>query len=104
MSRQIGEAMKINFSKDSLLNSKLEYVKNCLTSLIIEESSWDRSERERMEEQEETTEKATIERFKRKVEKQHKVDEIVEHILSNASRRMVLGSNDQEGHANKVSL
>ena len=42
LSRQIGEALKINYSKDTLLNSKSEYVKNCLTRLTIEGSSWEK--------------------------------------------------------------
>ena len=37
ISRQIGEALKINFSKDALLNSKGEYLNNTVSRLIIQE-------------------------------------------------------------------
>ena len=35
LSRQVGEAMKIYFSKDHLLNSKNEYLQNCISRLVV---------------------------------------------------------------------
>ena len=40
LSRQVGEAIKILYSKDVLLNSKLEYLNNCLTRITIREQSF----------------------------------------------------------------
>ena len=47
LSRQIGEALRIFFSQDTILNSKSEYLDNCITRLTVEESQWERKERER---------------------------------------------------------
>ena len=56
LSRQIGEAMRIFYSKDSLLNSKNEYLQNCISRITINEESWERKTRERREEEEERLE------------------------------------------------
>ena len=53
LSRQVGEALKIFYSKDRLLNSKSEYVQNCLARITVNEANWERKERERREEEEE---------------------------------------------------
>ena len=50
LSRQIGEALRINYSKDNLLNSKAEYMANSLTRLTIKEDPWELKERTRKEE------------------------------------------------------
>ena len=60
--RQTVEAIKINYSKDVLLNSKSEYIKKCLTRLTVEESSWEKNE-----DQEEVKEQEAIFRFREKV-------------------------------------
>ena len=36
LSRQIGEALRINYSKDVILNSKGEYLSNAISRLTIE--------------------------------------------------------------------
>ena len=64
LSRQIGEALKIYYSKDQLLNSKNEYVQNCISRVVANEESWERRERERREEEEEEKEKWRLERFR----------------------------------------
>ena len=46
LSSQIGEALQIQYSPDIILNSKSEYFDNCITRLTIEESQWERRERE----------------------------------------------------------
>jgi hypothetical protein len=51
LSRQIGEAMRIFYSKDILLNSKNEYLQNCINRITINEESWERKTRERREEE-----------------------------------------------------
>ena len=49
LSRQIGEALKINFPKDNILNSKGEYLSNCISRLTVEEDAWERRERSRQD-------------------------------------------------------
>ena len=57
LSRQIGEALRINYSKDRILNSKGEYLSNCISRLTVEEDAWERRERSRQEEESERLEK-----------------------------------------------
>ena len=64
LSRQIGEALQIFYSNDHLLNSKSEYVQNCISRIAVSEETWERKERERREEEEEKQEKENLERFK----------------------------------------
>ena len=60
----------------------------------MEESSWERAERERVEGEQETIEKDAIERSQIKVERQREVKNIVEDILKDASGLMELGGGD----------
>ena len=83
--RQIGEALKINYSKDELLNSKSEYIKNCLTRLTIEESSWEKNERERLEDREEVKEQEAIVRLREKVETHLFARDIMMNIFDDAT-------------------
>ena len=64
LSRQLGEAMRIFYSSDMLLNSKGEYLSNCVTRLTITETDWESKERLRKEEEEDTLEKDRVEKFK----------------------------------------
>jgi hypothetical protein len=68
LSRQIGEALRILYSKDRILNSKSEYLQNNISRLTIEEDAWERKERSRQEEEQERVEKSEVEDFKRKKE------------------------------------
>ena len=81
LSRQIGEALKIHYSQDTLLNSKSEYIQNCLTRITIEESSWERSERGRLEDLEEMKEKEAVTRFRERVEMGKTVQDIIDRII-----------------------
>ena len=45
LSKQIGEALRINFSKDNILNSKSEYLQNKISRITIEEDVWERREK-----------------------------------------------------------
>ena len=65
LTRQIGEALRINNSKDNILNSKSEYQNNTISRLTIEESAWERRERSRVEEEEDKLNKEEVEKFKR---------------------------------------
>jgi hypothetical protein len=64
LSRQIGEALRIHHSKDTLLNSKSEYLTNCITRITVEEDAWERRENSRREEEAQRMEKIEVERFK----------------------------------------
>ena len=65
LSRQISEALRINLSKDILLNSKGEYGNNCISRLSVQEDAWERRERSRLEEEQEEVNKRNVEEFKR---------------------------------------
>jgi hypothetical protein len=69
LSRQIGEALRIYYSKDNILNSKSEYLDNCISRLAIEETPWERREREKQDDEQENLEKQEVERFKMKVKR-----------------------------------
>ena len=64
MSRQIGEAIQIQRSEDELLNSKCEYLQNCITRITVNEETWERKERERREEESEKEEEHRLKIFK----------------------------------------
>ena len=64
-------------SRDDLLNSKSEYVRNCLMLITISEKDWEKRERERLEEDQEKQKKEKLEEF------------IREKTWSQASQRLV---------------
>jgi hypothetical protein len=64
LSRQVTEAIKINNSVDFLLNSKNEYLANCLARVTVSEDSLERKKRERNEELEEVEEMKKLEAFR----------------------------------------
>ena len=66
LSRQIGEALRINLSRDNLLNSKAEYMANSLTRITMKEDPWEMKERTRKEEEQEELVKKQVEEFKRR--------------------------------------
>ena len=65
LSRQVSEAVTMFLSKDNLLNSKNEYVQNCISRVTIEEDKYQRKLRERLEEKEESDEADRLEAFKK---------------------------------------
>jgi hypothetical protein len=46
LSRQVAEAITINYTADQILNSKNEYMANCLTRICVEEERFDKQKRE----------------------------------------------------------
>ena len=72
LSRQLGEALKIHFSNDILLNGRNEYLSNCVTRLTTSESLSDRRDRDRREEEEEIQWKIRVDEFKKQKEKSAK--------------------------------
>ena len=69
LSRQVGEAISILLSNDNLLNSKNEYLSNCITRVSVEEDVFERKSREAREEEEERQEDIKLEEFKREKSK-----------------------------------
>ena len=61
----MAEAIRIQHTKDNILNSKCEYLQNCITRLTVNEEVWERKERERREEETEREDTVNLERFKR---------------------------------------
>ena len=47
LSRQVAEAINIQYTKDQLLNSKTEYMANCLTRICIKENRFEEEKREK---------------------------------------------------------
>jgi hypothetical protein len=45
LSRQVGEAIAILLSPDALLNSKNEYIQNCISRITVEEDQFARKKR-----------------------------------------------------------
>ena len=64
LSRQVAEALRIMSTKDRILNSKNEYLDNCIPRIRVDESKLDRIKREREEDQREQDEQRRLEEFK----------------------------------------
>ena len=67
LSRQVAEAMRLMMTNDSILNSKNEYLQNCIPRIVVEESKFERMQREREEELNELEEKKRVEKFKKEM-------------------------------------
>ena len=65
LTRQISEALRINLSKDMLLNSKGEYGGNSVSRLTVQEDAWERRVRDRQEEELEELNKRKVEEFRK---------------------------------------
>ena len=64
LSRQIGEAIKIQRTTDNIPKSKFDYLSNCLTRLTVLEDDWERKRRQTVEEIAENEERAELEMFR----------------------------------------
>ena len=71
LSRQISEALRINMSRDSLLNSKREFGHNSVSRLTVTEDMRERRERERLEEEQEELNKRMVAQFRIQKSSQH---------------------------------
>jgi hypothetical protein len=60
LSRQITEAMRIFLSEDEMLNSKNEYLANCLSRVQVSEDRFERKKRELQEDDEEKEHQARV--------------------------------------------
>ena len=65
LSRQIGEALRISYTKDIILNSKGAYMNNTVSRLTIEEDAWERKERSRLKEEQDKLDIMRVEAFKK---------------------------------------
>ena len=61
LSRQVAEALRINYSRDELLNSKGEYMGNSIIRLVVEEEAWERKKRAREDEEQEMVARKKVE-------------------------------------------
>ena len=84
LSRQIGEALRISYSKDNILNSKGEYLGNVISRLTIEEDAWERKERNRNEEEQERLDKLRVEQFKKSKQSIWREEEVSNHQEGNS--------------------
>ena len=64
LSRQVAEALRIQNSKDSLLNSKSEYASNCLARVCVDMDRYERRRLEKMESEQEKKELTDLKEFK----------------------------------------
>ena len=65
LSRQVGEAIAIHMSRDELLNSKNEYASNCISRVGVEETTFERKQREWEEETDEKKEEERLDAFRK---------------------------------------
>ena len=68
LSRQLGEAVKMWMTGDELLNSKNEYLSNCITRITVQEGAVDRKLRERSEDIAEKEEMDKVKLFREQKE------------------------------------
>ena len=64
LSRQLGEALSIFTSKDNLLNSKNEFISNCISRLAVQEGLVEKKRREMREEVEDREALERLKKFK----------------------------------------
>ena len=64
LSRQVAEALRINMSKDNLLNSKGEYGSNSISRLTVQVDTWEERKRARLEDEEEEKMKKDVKEFR----------------------------------------
>ena len=64
--------MSIYYSKDIILNSKSEYINNCISRVSVPESDAEKKERFRKEEEEEILEKRAVDDFKEEILKKRR--------------------------------
>ena len=84
LSRQVAEAIRILYTKDQILNSKNEYMANCLSRVCVEEDKYARKKRERLEEQHEEEEKQLLEAFKAKYKRKKRARPSLQDYLNNS--------------------
>jgi hypothetical protein len=65
LSRQVSEAIKILYSKDTLLNSKSEYLANNISRITIEDNIFEKKKKEKIEAEVERLEKEMMEKFRK---------------------------------------
>ena len=65
LTRQVGEAIAILLSPDTLLNSKNEYIQNCISRITVEEDKLARKRRLMEEEAEEKEHEEKVKEFKK---------------------------------------
>ena len=83
LSRQVGEAIQILLSNDQLLNSKNEYIQNCISRITVQEDQYERRARLTREDEEEKQLETDMLEFKaRKKSDKRKPNETSHHFQS----------------------
>ena len=95
LSRQVGEAIAILLSKDTLLNSKNEYIQNCISRITVEEDQFARRKRLLDEEQEEKQEEQRIKDFKEQKRPTKRKPSTIPIGWKNSKRRRVMEVNQE---------
>ena len=65
MSHQVSEAIKILYSKDTLLNFKSEYLATNISRIKIDDSMFEKKKKEKIEAEVERLEKEMMEKFRK---------------------------------------
>ena len=68
LSHQLGEALAIWTTKDTLLNSKCEYISNCISRITVQEGALGRKKREIHEEEDVRVRLEKVKEFKKRKE------------------------------------
>ena len=97
LSRQVGEAIAILLSKDKLLNSKNEYLQNCITRITVQEDIYERKTRIIREEEEEKQDEERIKAFRAKKRPSKRKNETDKTDQFHQSKRPRLTINQEEG-------
>jgi hypothetical protein len=80
----VAEAIRILYTKDQILNSKNEYMANCLSRICVEEDKYAWKKRERLEEQQKEDEKQRLEAFKAKYKRKKRARPSLQDYLNNS--------------------
>ena len=106
LSRQLGEAISIWSSRDVLLNSKNEYITNCISRITVEEGTIERRMRENRELEEEQAALLALHKFRDMKTSSHQEDNketpssetIVDDELPDTSKSKERRGKHDQGH------
>ena len=87
LSRQVAEAIKILTTKDSILNSKNEYLNNCIPRIVVDETRLERLMREQREEKNEKDELKRLENFRLEKQSQKRSSRTAEETFTRLEPR-----------------
>ena len=94
LSRQVGEAIQILLSNDHLLNSKNEYVQNCISRITVQEDQYERRARLLREDTEERRLENDMLEFKAKKKTDKRKPQENHHLFQGSSKRIKMEKTD----------